>query len=132
MGSLMGIILLVGVGGFLGSVCRYLANREVQHLVGAPGFPYGTLAVNVIGCLLIGLLNGVAESRGIFNPDSQTRALVFIGFLGGFTTFSAFGYETFTLARDGEILRAFGNIALQIALGLGAVWVGHKLSSVFA
>ena len=124
----MSIVLLVGVGGFLGSVARYLVSRGVYQLLDTSSFPYGTLTVNVIGCLIIGILSGTAEARGIFGAESHTRALLFIGFLGGFTTFSAFGYETVTLARGDQVLQAFANVVLQLAMGLGAVWVGYKLA----
>ena len=123
---MVAIVLLVGSGGFVGSVLRYLAGLLVQHLSGGSAFPYGTLAVNVLGCLLIGFLNGLTEGRQVFSPE--TRGLIFIGLLGGFTTFSSFGYETIALARDGQVVGAFSNVALQLALGLGAVWVGYRLS----
>ena len=126
----MATVVLVGVGGFLGSIVRYLISRAGQDLLGNPWFPYGTLAVNVIGCMVIGILAGVGDSRGTFSPE--TRALLIIGFLGGFTTFSAFGYETFNLARDGRFLGAFANVSLHLFLGLGAVLVGYKLSTAAA
>ena len=89
----MVIVLLVGTGGFAGSAARYLVGRWVHQLLGTTWFPYGTLAVNVLGCLIIGILFGLAQARGIFTDE--TRALVFTGVLGGFTTFSSFGLETF-------------------------------------
>lgn len=122
----MMVVLLVGSGGFLGSVLRYLVGQWVVGLSGTSGFPYGTLVVNVVGCLAIGVLNGVAETRGIFNPE--IRGLLFIGLLGGFTTFSSFSYETLALARDGQLLPAFLNVVLQMGLCLGAVWAGYRLS----
>ncbi len=127
----MTTILLVGAGGFIGSALRYLINKEVQQLLISPsGFPYGVLLVNVVGCLLIGVLGGLASSHGIFSISSGSRAFLFIGMLGGFTTFSAFGYDTVTLAKDGDITMAIANVALQIVLGLGAVWVGYKLGAL--
>ena len=124
-------VLLVGAGGFAGSVLRYIVNREVQQLLASPtGFPYGVLAVNIAGCFIIGLLGGLAASHGWFNPASNTRALLFVGFLGGFTTFSAFGFDTFNLMRDGALAQAFANVALQVCLGLGAVWAGYRLGVV--
>ena len=122
----MMVVLLVGSGGFLGSVIRYLAGQWVLSLSGNSAFPYGTLAVNVLGCLAIGILNGVAETRGLFN--AEIRGLLFIGLLGGFTTFSSFSYETLALARDGQLLSAFLNVVLQMGLCLGAVWAGYRLS----
>jgi len=121
-------MLMVGIGGFAGSVCRYIVSDISQKLFDNPFFPYGTLTVNVVGCLLIGLLGGVSESRQLFSPE--IRALILIGFLGGFTTFSTFGYEIFTLARDGQVVPAFANLMLHLAFGFGAVWFGFSLSKL--
>jgi CrcB protein len=118
-------ILLVGAGGFIGSVLRYLLSGLAQDLARREDFPFGTLAVNVIGCLAIGLLSQVAESRGALSPE--VRACVMIGILGGFTTFSSFGNETVSLWRDGEGLLGFLNVAAQVLLGLGAVWLGRLI-----
>jgi CrcB protein len=122
-------ILLVGTGGFLGSVARYATGGLVYRFVRTPLLPWGTLTVNVLGCLAIGLCSGLAESRQLFSPD--VRLFLFIGVFGGFTTFSTFGYETFALARDGETMLTAANILLQLVLGLGAVWAGHALSRAF-
>jgi len=84
--------LLVGLGGALGSIARYLASGWAQAAAKNGLFPYGTLAVNLLGCLVIGFLAQLSESRGVFIPEA--RALVFVGILGGFTTFSTFGNET--------------------------------------
>jgi fluoride exporter len=119
-------LLLVGSGGFIGSVLRYLLSGFVQQSSKSVGFPYGTLAVNIIGCLIIGLLSQLAETRGLFTTES--RAFIFVGLLGGFTTFSAFGNETFNLWRDGETLLALYNIAGHLVCGLGAVWAGRLLT----
>jgi CrcB protein len=119
-------LFLVGAGGFLGSVSRYAVSGLVYRILGNPYFPYGTLAVNVAGCLLIGFLGGLAESRQLFNPEM--RLLVFIGFIGGFTTFSTFGYEVFGFARDGQIISSLINILLHVILGIGATWLGYVLS----
>jgi CrcB protein len=121
----MGQILLVGIGGFIGSVLRHVLSGLVHEWTRRDDFPVGTLAVNVIGCLVIGLLSQVAEARGAFS--AETRAFVFIGILGGFTTFSSFGNETMNLWRDGEGLLALANVAAQLLLGLGAVWLGRVL-----
>jgi CrcB protein len=119
----MATILLIGIGGFVGSVLRYLLSGWIHRVLDNPWFPYGTLGVNVLGCLVIGFLAGLAEMRGAFT--SETRLLVFIGVLGGFTTFSSFAFETFSLAKNVQTLAALMNIALQLVLGLIAVWVGH-------
>jgi fluoride exporter len=116
-------ILLVGIGGFLGSILRYLLGGYAQQLSRSVSFPYGTLAVNLLGCFVIGLLAELAEARGVFSAES--RALVFVGLLGGFTTFSAFGNETMNLLRDGETLPALANVAAHVVIGLAAVWLGR-------
>jgi CrcB protein len=118
--------LLVGCGGFLGSIARYLLGGAVHRLIQAPIFPFGTLLVNVSGCLAIGVLGGLADQRGLLTPEA--RVFLLIGVLGGFTTFSSFGYETFQLLRDGETLPALANVMLQIGLGLFAVWAGYAVT----
>ena len=115
--------LLVGCGGFLGSIGRYLLGGAVHRIVQSPVFPFGTLLVNVSGCLAIGFLGGLAEERGLLSPEA--RVFLLIGVLGGFTTFSSFGYETFQLLRDGEMLPALLNVLLQVGLGLVGVWAGY-------
>jgi CrcB protein len=121
----MNNVLLVGIGGFIGSALRYLLGGYVQQSSKSI-FPYGTLAVNVLGCFVIGFLSQLAENRGAFS--SEARTFIFIGILGGFTTFSSFGNETLNLARDGEMLNAFANIGLNVFLGLLAVWLGRTVS----
>lgn len=115
-------ILLSGLGGFIGSASRYLIGGWVHGFVPLSTFPIGTLVVNVFGCFVIGLLSGLVESRQMFGSDM--RVFLFIGVLGGFTTFSSFAYETLALARDAEFARALLNIAAQMILGLGAAWLG--------
>ncbi len=121
-------IFLVGIGGFIGSVCRFLLSGVVHRLMPVSEFPLGTLAVNVTGCLLIGVVNGLAETRQIMGPEM--RLFFMIGLLGGFTTFSTFGYETLALIRDAEVLRAMANVALHMFCGLTAVWLGDALGRV--
>ena len=118
-------LLLVGVGGFLGASMRYLAAAWVQNAIGSAGFPYGTLAVNAAGCLLIGLVVGFFEARQPLSSEAQ--AFVIVGVLGGFTTFSAFGMDTIRLVRDGAYLAGSANVVLQVAIGLSAVAVGLRL-----
>jgi CrcB protein len=122
----VGKLFLAGIGGFIGSSLRYAATGYTQQLSGSARFPYGTLAVNLTGCFIIGLLSQLAESRGVFTAES--RAFVFIGILGGFTTFSAFGNETVNLWREGQNTLAFANVAGHLILGLGLVWVGRALA----
>lgn len=121
-------LLMVGMGGFAGSVCRYLVSDLGQRLFNNPFFPYGTLTVNAGGCLLIGLLGGLSETRQIFTPE--IRALILVGFLGGFTTFSTFGYEIFMAARDGQLTSALTNLLLHLVLGFGSVWMGFSMSKL--
>jgi len=122
--------LLVGAGGFLGSVSRHLLGIWVQSIAGNAWIPAGTLTVNVVGCFLIGLVVGLAETRQLLGEG--TRTFLAVGVLGGFTTFSAFGYDTISMVRDGQTLAAVGNVALQIGLGLTAVWVGFSVSQQYS
>jgi len=119
-------ILLVGAGGFLGSIFRYVLSGWVHRILDNPWFPYGTLVVNVTGSLAIGFLAGLADSRSLFS--SEARLFVFIGLLGGFTTFSSLTIETFSLTRSAQLLAAAMNVTLQIFLGLLAVWLGNLLA----
>jgi len=119
-------ILLIGFGGFIGSALRYLASGYVQQASKSVDFPYGTLAVNVMGCFVIGFLAQLAESRGLFT--SEARLFVFVGILGGFTTFSSFGNETLNLARDSQMMNALANVGANVILGLLAVWLGRTVS----
>ncbi len=119
-------LLIVGCGGFIGAAMRYLIGGGVHRLLDQSLFPYGTLAVNLIGCLAIGLLGGLSDSRQMFS--AELRMFLFVGVLGGFTTFSAFGYETVNLLRDGQLVPATLNVFLQLGLGLIAVWLGLIIS----
>jgi CrcB protein len=118
---------LVGTGGFIGAIARYGISGLVQRSAALSSFPYGTLAVNMLGCLLIGIAVGLVDSRQVFGPDFKLFAVV--GLLGGFTTWSTFGYETLTLLRDAEYLRATANVAIHVMLGLVLVWAGYALAS---
>lgn len=119
-------ILLVGAGGFIGSVLRYLVSGYVQQASRSLDFPFGTLAVNVFGCFVIGFLSQLAEDQGLFT--SESRLFVFTGMLGGFTTFSSFGNETLNLARDSQMMNAFANIGTNLIIGLFAVWLGRSVA----
>lgn len=118
--------LLVGLGGFLGSILRYGVGGAVARLKGGSVFPIETLTINVVGCLVFGILAGLSESRGLFS--GATRAFLFIGLLGGFTTYSSFGYETFQLLRDGQWPAAALSTTLQLLLGVGAVAGGYAIA----
>lgn len=114
----MNRLLLVAIGGAIGTVGRYLLSGVVQRSF----FPTGTLAVNVIGCLVIGFVGGLAARPAGLSQNA--RIFLATGICGGFTTFSAFGFETMQLIGDGEIWQAGLNIGLQLVGGLGAVWAG--------
>jgi CrcB protein len=115
--------LLVGAGGFIGSVLRYMIGGLVQSAFAGSTFPYGTLVVNATGCFFIGAISQLIETHGAFG--SGARAFLVVGVLGGYTTFSAFGNETVNLVRDGQGLAAGMNMGGQLVLALGAVWCGR-------
>ena len=115
-------LLLVGAGSFLGGIARYALSGLVQRWAGA-GFPWGTLAVNVTGCFAIGAVLRLVEDRAMLGPDA--RVFLVVGILGGFTTFSAFGWETFELLRANQPGLALINAAGSVTAGLAAVWLGR-------
>lgn len=118
--------LLVGCGGFAGAISRYLFGTFVQGVSRTHLFPVGTLVVNVIGCLLIGFLMGLPVLHK--SMDSELRLLLVTGFLGGFTTFSAFGHETMQLLLHGAEVRAGFYVLASVGLGLAAVRLGQLLA----
>lgn len=118
-------LFLIGLGGFAGALLRYGFSGLVQNLSKSITFPYGTLAVNLIGCLAIGVLSQLVESYGLFSPE--TRSFVLVGVLGAFTTYSTFANETVNLARDGQGALSLANMGLHLVLGLGAVWLGRVI-----
>ena len=120
-------LLLIGLGGFMGALLRYSVGGLIQNLSKSMSFPYGTLFVNLLGCLLIGALSQVAETRGVISPEA--RSFIFVGLLGAFTTFSTFGNDSVSLFRDGKDLLSFVNIGSHLILGLPAVWPGQSLVS---
>jgi fluoride exporter len=122
--------LLVFIGAGIGGVCRFMMSPFVQRLSNGSSFPIGTFSVNMLGCLVIGLLAQLSESRSMFQGD--TRLFLFVGVLGGFTTFSSYGYETFQLIRDGQITFAIANAVGQVALGLLCVWLGWLAGRLIA
>ena len=117
-------LFLIGTGGFIGSILRYLVSGYAQQVSKSIQFPFGTLAVNLVGCALVGFLAELADHRGVI--AGETRAFLIVGLLGGFTTFSAFGNETMNLLRDGELWLAGGNVVGHIFLSLVAVWLGYS------
>ena len=122
-------IVWVGMGGCIGAVSRYLTVAYAAKLMGERTYPYGTMVVNVTGCFLIGLGLGIAAGRDILS--AETRLMIFTGFLGSFTTYSTFAFESFSLAREGGFFASSANIIVHIILGLTAVWAGDFLSRLF-
>jgi len=116
---------LVALGGVVGCVARYWLSGVVQRL-GDHGFPSGTLAVNIVGSLIIGIVMTLSLERGLV--DERLRILLTTGFCGGFTTMSTFSYENFALLQDGEHLLAFANTGVTFAACLGAVWLGSVIA----
>jgi CrcB protein len=123
-------MLIVGLGGFIGAVGRYKLGGWVLHHTVDWRFPLSTFMVNLIGCFVIGVLAGLGTRQHIFSPE--IRLLLFPGVLGGFTTFSAFGYETFFLAQRGEWHIALAYVTSSVVCGLGLVWVGFRLAMLRA
>lgn len=120
----MNKILLIGIGGFIGAVLRYLVGDAAQSWTKSDTFPVGTLIVNLVGCLMIGFLSHVGESSQIVTAEA--RSFMFIGILGAFTTFSTFSNETINLFRQGQNFYSALNVAANIFVGLAAVWVGRQ------
>jgi CrcB protein len=116
-------LLIIGLGGFIGAILRYLVSGQVQKWSESVNFPYGTLAVNLIGCLLIGALTRLDEIRDVLTPDM--RFLIFIGLLGAFTTYSTFSNEAINLVNDRRFDLAFLYMSAHLVLGLGAVLAGR-------
>lgn len=120
--------LAIAVGGAIGSVARHAVNQLVHTRWLTTRFPVGTVAVNLIGCFAIGLLAGLIASERIA-LRLHWREFVFVGLLGGFTTFSTFGLDTFLLARTHSPAQAALNVAVQVIAGLAAVWAGYHLGA---
>lgn len=123
----MSKLFLIGLAGFIGTVSRYLLSGVIAKRYGET-FPMGTLIVNLIGCFLVGLLFYLLEERFLVNQTART--VILIGFLGGFTTFSSYGLQTFTLLQDGEFGFAVLNITVSNLVGLLLVWAGYTLARV--
>ena len=123
---LLSRLLLIGIGGFLGAVLRFLIGDTVQRLAGDSAFPYGTLVANMVGCFLIGLLTGLAINRGMLSP--QLRLFLITGLLGSLTTYSTFLFETSNFLRNRELLLGLADIGVHLLLGLAMVWIGDAVT----
>lgn len=117
--------LLILIGGGIGSLARYLVANAIATRMGAR-FPWGTMAVNVTGCFLIGLIMTVLTERANLHPN--WRFALVVGFLGGYTTFSSFEWETYSAVRDGGFWIGLTNVVGSVTLGYAAVWVGALLA----
>jgi CrcB protein len=124
---MMGKLFLIGLAGFVGTLGRYGLSGVVAKRYGET-FPFGTLVVNLIGCFLVGLLFYLMQERFLVNQN--VRTIVLIGLLGGFTTFSSLGLQTFTLLQDGEFGLAVVNLGASNLIGLFMVWVGYTLAKL--
>jgi fluoride exporter len=118
-------LLLIGFAGFVGTLGRYWLSGVIARRYGET-FPLGTLTVNLLGCFLAGLLFYLMQERYLVNQN--VRTIVLIGFLGGFTTFSSLGLQTFTLLQDNEIALAILNVVASNVAGLLLVWAGYTLA----
>lgn len=123
-------VLLVGAGGFIGAASRYLLGGWILHHSVDAKYPWSTFAVNVLGCLIIGILSATAEKFHFIGPSA--RLFLITGLLGGFTTFSAFGFETFFLLRRGEWIVAALYAGASVMVCVFAVWVGFRAVHLFA
>jgi CrcB protein len=121
-------ILLIGLAGLLGTILRYSLSAIVARRYGET-FPMGTLIVNLLGCFLAGLLFYLMQEK--FPLNETLRTTLMVGLLGGFTTFSAYGLQTFTLLRDGRFAFAALNLVVSNAAGLLMVWAGYGVAKAF-
>ena len=129
-------LLFVGLGGFAGAILRYLVSIFVGQLFTNSAYPYATFVVNIIGCFLIGILTRLTETSydtdiGQMLVRPETRLLIFIGFLGAFTTFSTFSNEAFMLLQKSRFDVALLYVAGSVLAGLLAVWVGRQIAVLF-
>ena len=119
----MSKLILVGIGGFIGAVLRYLISGYVQNWTQSVSFPHGTLVVNITGCFLIGMFSHLVESQA--GITAEMRLFLLVGLLASFTTYSTFSNETMNLLQDQKLFLALLNIGTHIILGLLAVLIGR-------
>lgn len=118
-------LFAAGMGGFIGSALRLVLGTSIQRALPLTLMPYGTMTANIVGCFAMGVLAAMDENSGLFG--SQMKMFVFVGVLGGFTTFSSFGYETLVLFRGDEPIRALINVVVTVVCCLAAVSAGYAL-----
>ena len=118
-------LLIAGLGGFIGTVLRFLISRYFQFN-SISTFPWGTFSVNIIGCFIIGIIFGISDKTGLISPE--LRIFLIVGICGGFTTFSSFSNDTFLLIEDKEWLQMILYTSLSFFLGLAAVYAGRLLT----
>ena len=123
----MKLLLIIGTGSFIGGVLRYLLSLFIQNRF-LSTFPFGTLSVNLLGCFVIGVVFALSEK---VNMSSEIRLFLATGICGGFTTFSAFGQETFGMLREGQLWYALAYIAGSVLLGIAATFLGYSLCKLF-
>lgn len=121
-------ILLIGTGSFIGGVSRFLMSRNIQNSV-ISGFPYGTMLVNILGCLFIGVFYGLSERGNLMSPE--LRMFLTVGLCGGFTTFSTFSLESLSLLKDGNFFQFTLYTTLSLFLCLAATWAGNAATKLF-
>ncbi|MGB4107255.1 MAG: fluoride efflux transporter CrcB [Alphaproteobacteria bacterium] len=125
----MKTILAIALGGALGSVLRYLTNVGIGTLLPSP-FPWGTLTANVLGCFIMGVL--IAAFMTLWNPAPEIKAFLTVGFLGGYTTFSAFSADTMTLWTQGDAMTAAAYVTASVVLSIAAVFIGSFIVGKFS
>lgn len=121
-------ILLIGTGSFIGGVSRFLMSRNIQNSV-ISGFPYGTMLVNILGCLFIGVFYGLSDRGNLMSPE--LRMFLTVGLCGGFTTFSTFSLESLSLLKDGNFFQFTLYTTLSLFLCLAATWAGNAATKLF-
>lgn len=121
--------ILIFIGGGLGSIVRFELGQKISRFAGT-AFPWGTVLVNATSCLILGLLLNLFEGKGTFHTSA--RLLLFVGFCGGFSTFSSFTLQTFELMKSGHLILAALNIIMSVVVCLFSFWAGWWLSKIWS